>query len=219
VWFLATQGLGGVTEIGDEPGLCASAILGAGPYVVNDAAVDPRTLDHPLVRGELGLRFYAAAPIVTVEGHALGTVNVLDHKRHRRVTQTQTTLLSHLAATVAQMLQVRLSALAVLRAERASRTKQADHPQLPALISERMNHAVHDQDSTGRPSWCELGGSTACQKEAEVKVADSWGDSAWACWQHAEEALINVVPVFLATESPYGLAAHRARTAPAPLHP
>ena len=56
VWFLATQGLDGVREIGDEPGLCTSAILATGPYVVNDAAVDPRTLDHPLVRGELGLR-------------------------------------------------------------------------------------------------------------------------------------------------------------------
>ncbi|HST82997.1 MAG TPA: GAF domain-containing protein [Kineosporiaceae bacterium] len=216
VWFLATQGLDGVTEIGAEPGLCASAILGAGPYVVNDAAVDPRTLDHPLVRGELGLRFYAAAPIVTVEGHALGTVNVLDRKRHRRVTQTQTTVLSHLAATVAQMLQVRLSALAVLRAERAT---QAERAQPVALISQRMDQAIRDQDSAGRPSSCQFGGNVACQKPAEVKVADSWGDSAWGCWQHAEEALINVVPAFLATESPYGLAAHRARAASALDHP
>jgi GAF domain-containing protein len=211
VWFLATQGLEGVSEIGDEPGLCASAILGTGPYVVNDAAVDPRTLDHPLVRGELGLRFYAAAPIVTAEGHPLGTVNVLDRKRHRRVSKTQTTLLSHLAATVAQMLQVRLSALAVLRAERATK---GDRAQPVALLNDRMEQAIHDQDSAARPSWCQLGGSIACPKQAEVKVADSWGDSAWACWQHAEEALINVVPVFLATESPHGLAAYRARTSP-----
>jgi hypothetical protein len=217
VWFLATQGLDGVSEIGDEPGLCASAILGAGPYVVNDAAVDPRTLDHPLVRGELGLRFYAAAPIVTVEGHALGTVNVLDHKRHRRVSQTQTTLLSHLAATVAQMLQVRLSALAVLRAERAHRGGQDSPARTSALISERMGQAVHEQDGAGRPQWCQLGGSTACQKHAEVKVADSWGDSGWGCWEHAEDALINVIPVFLATESPHGLAAYRTRISP-PAH-
>jgi GAF domain-containing protein len=217
VWFLATQGLDGVAEIGDEPGLCASAILGAGPYVVNDAALDPRTLDHPLVRGELGLRFYAAAPIVTVEGHTLGTVNVLDRKRHRRVSPTQTTLLSNLAATVAQMLQVRLSALAALRTERASRTEQASRAQ-PALVSERMDQAIRDQDSAGRPQWCQLGGSIACQKQTEVKVADSWGDSAWACWQHAEDALINVVPVFLASESPYGLAAYQARTTFVPPH-
>jgi hypothetical protein len=109
------------------------------------------------------------------------------------------------------MLQERLSALAVLRAERAH---QAERAQPLALISERVEQAIRDQDSVERPSRCQLGGSVACQKQAEAKVADSWGDSAWACWHHAEEALINVVPAFLATESPYGLAAHRARTAP-----
>ena len=55
VWFAAAHGLDGVTEVGTEPGLCASAFCADGPYVVNDAAIDPRTLDHPLVRGALGL--------------------------------------------------------------------------------------------------------------------------------------------------------------------
>jgi GAF domain-containing protein len=55
VWFAASRGLSGVTQVGTEPGLCASAYLADGPYVINDALVDPRTLDHPLVRGELGL--------------------------------------------------------------------------------------------------------------------------------------------------------------------
>lgn len=69
VWFAATHGLDGVTQIGNEPGLCASAVLADEVYVVTDATLDPRTLDHPQVRGELGLRFYAAAPIVTTDGH------------------------------------------------------------------------------------------------------------------------------------------------------
>src|SRR5687768_7321968 len=65
VWFAATEGLDGVRHVGTEPGLCASVVLQAGPYVVNDALNDPRTFDHPLVRGDLGLRFYAASPIIT----------------------------------------------------------------------------------------------------------------------------------------------------------
>ncbi len=214
VWFLATQGLEGVTQIGNEPGLCASAVLGTGPYVVTDAAVDPRTLDHPLVRGQLGLRFYAAAPIVTVDGHALGTVNVLDQKRRRRVSDAQTSLLSDLAATVAQLMEVRLSALAVLQAERAVRGEKSDRTGRAALVTERMVDAVTNQDAAGRPQWCELGGTSGCQMAAEVKVADSWGDSAWGCWHHGEDALINVIPVFLATESPHGLAAYRSRSRP-----
>jgi phosphoserine phosphatase RsbU/P len=79
IWFKARHGLDGVTEIAREPGLCASAILDDEPYLVTDARVDPRTLHHSLVHGELGLRFYAAAPIVTADDHRLGTVNVIDH--------------------------------------------------------------------------------------------------------------------------------------------
>src|SRR5690349_7234456 len=52
VWFAACYGLEGVSQVGTEPGLCASAFVADGTYVVEDAAIDPRTLDHPLVRGE-----------------------------------------------------------------------------------------------------------------------------------------------------------------------
>src|SRR6476660_1139956 len=38
VWFAAIHGLEGVTQIGADPGLCASAVLADGPYVVHDAA-------------------------------------------------------------------------------------------------------------------------------------------------------------------------------------
>jgi GAF domain-containing protein len=208
VWFLATQGLAGVTEIGIEPGLCTSAIHEPGPYVVNDASADPRTAHHPLVVSDLGVRFYAAAPI-TVDGHALGTVNVLDRKRHRRVTGTQTALLADLADTVAELLQVRLAALTGLRLERAAQAAEADRREQAERAAEQRSSPDED-----RPRWCQLGGTGGCRKPAEAKVADSWGDSAWGCWPHAEEALINVVPVFLAIDSTAGLSAYRARVTP-----
>ena len=59
----------------------------------NDAAADPRTLDHPLVRGELGLRFYAAAPITVAGGHRLGTVNVIDREPRDIVPHVQLEML------------------------------------------------------------------------------------------------------------------------------
>jgi len=55
IWLAAAYGLPNVREVGPEPGLCGSAIAQDGVYVVNNAAVDPRTHQHPLVRGELGL--------------------------------------------------------------------------------------------------------------------------------------------------------------------
>ncbi|WP_255508937.1 hypothetical protein [Micromonospora sp. A202] len=46
---------------------------------------------------------------------------------------------------------------------------------------------------------------------AEIKIADSWGDSARGCTAHVEEALLNVRSVFIASEELGGLAAYLNR--------
>ena len=69
IWFKSQFGLDGVKEIERAPGLCASAILSDDIYLVEDAKIDPRTLTNPLVCGEFGLRFYAAAPLKTHDAH------------------------------------------------------------------------------------------------------------------------------------------------------
>ncbi|MFC4589568.1 GAF domain-containing protein [Sphaerisporangium corydalis] len=132
VWFAATEGLEGVEQVGTEPGLCASAVLDDVLYTVTDATLDPRTLDHPLVRGELGLRFYAAAPIITAQGHRLGTVNVID-RVPRLLSATQNAVLTRLAALVARLLDLRLDAITAMRVaqelrEAAARNTAAAEP-------------------------------------------------------------------------------------------
>jgi GAF domain-containing protein len=212
VWFAATHGLDGVAQIGAEPGLCASAILGDDPYIVGDAAVDPRTLDHPLVRGELGLRFYTAAPIVTSDGHRLGTVNVID-KQPREVTATQIALLTHLASVVATQLELRLAALHAVRAERGLRADAEKRAAEFAARAAAVRDAGGSTREAGRPERCELGGvDQPCPEPAELKLADPWGDSAWACTDHAEDALLNARGVFLADHSQGVLAAFANRS-------
>jgi sigma-B regulation protein RsbU (phosphoserine phosphatase) len=121
VWLAACQGLPpGVREVGREPGLCASVIAQDDLYVINDASVDPRTFEHPLVRGELGLRFYAAAPIRTHDGYRLGTVNVID-SRPREATPRQLKALEHLAAMVSDELELRLMVIRSAAAEQRMR--------------------------------------------------------------------------------------------------
>ncbi|SDY93279.1 sigma-B regulation protein RsbU (phosphoserine phosphatase) [Micromonospora pattaloongensis] len=210
VWFAACEGLDGVSQIGVEPGLCASAVLQDGPYVVNDAAVDPRTIDHPLVRGALGLRFYAAAPITTRDGHRLGTVNVIDSEP-REVTPAQAAVLSELAAVVMQQLELRLSAIRAVRAERELRAEADERAERAARLAEQMRVAAAAASAREHPSACELGGRRPCAKPAELKVADSWGDSAWACTAHAEEVILQVPSVFVADEALGGLAAYVRR--------
>ncbi|SBT43618.1 VOC family protein [Micromonospora narathiwatensis] len=68
----------------------------------------------------------------------------------------------------------------------------------------------------GAPPRCQIGGprGEACAAPAELKLADSWGDTVWGCLAHADEILLNVRGVFLATEDGLGLSAFlRARQA------
>ncbi|MYR55692.1 GAF domain-containing protein, partial [Streptomyces sp. SID625] len=122
VWFKAAHGLHGVTETARAPGLCASAILHDEPYVVADAAADPRAIANPLVRGGLGVRFYAAAPVTTPDGQCLGVVDVLD-TRPRNPTAGQLEALQDLAALVMDELELRLSAFRTVAAERDRRAE------------------------------------------------------------------------------------------------
>jgi sigma-B regulation protein RsbU (phosphoserine phosphatase) len=124
IWFKACQGLDAV-EIPRVPGLCASAILHDEPYVVSDGLSDPRTATNPLVHGELGVRFYAAAPIVTHDGHRLGTVNVIDTNA-REATDQELQTLRELAAIVMDELELRLAAIHAVQHERERRDRAVD---------------------------------------------------------------------------------------------
>ena len=108
IWFKSRHGLE-VEQVDREPGLCASAILHDRPWIVADAKLDPRALTNPLVRGELGLRFYAGVPLRTSDGHNLGTLCVIDTKP-RKATEEELATLEDLAGIVVDELEVRLAA-------------------------------------------------------------------------------------------------------------
>ncbi|MDG4856862.1 SpoIIE family protein phosphatase [Streptomyces sp. T-3] len=117
VWFKAVYGLAGATQTGRDPGLSISAMLADDVLIVPDTLADPLAHTHPLVTGPTGVRFYAAAPIITSDGYRLGTVEVLD-TRPRRLTSEQAGALADLAALVMDELELRLSAMRMLRVER-----------------------------------------------------------------------------------------------------
>lgn len=108
IWFKAKHGVD-VDEVGRDPGLCASAIMQTDPYLLTDAACDPRSLANPLVAGDFGLRFYLAAQLRTRDGHNLGTICVIDRKP-RAVTEEQVAQLQALAGVVIDQMELRLAA-------------------------------------------------------------------------------------------------------------
>ncbi|GAB3197737.1 GAF domain-containing protein [Pontibacter aydingkolensis] len=109
IWFKSKSGLEGVTQIDRVPGLCASAIFSKEVYLVENAIEDPRTLTNPLVCGEFGLRFYAAAPLHTHNGYNLGTLCIID-KNQRYINREQMEMLQELAGIVMDEMELRLSA-------------------------------------------------------------------------------------------------------------
>jgi two-component sensor histidine kinase len=130
IWFKSHYGLE-VKQIGRDPGLCASAILTDGAYVLPDAKLDLRSLANPLVAGNFGLRFYAAVPLRTHDAHNLGTLCVID-KEPRPITEHQIEDLKDLASIVMDQLELRLSArLAVGQAQLMGR--EIDHRVMNSL--------------------------------------------------------------------------------------
>jgi diguanylate cyclase (GGDEF)-like protein/PAS domain S-box-containing protein len=106
-WFKARVGLAAI-ETHRDAAFCAHAIAGREPMlIVEDAALDARFGDNPLVIGDPHIRFYAGAPIVTTDGHALGTVCVIDTEP-RRLSASQARSLQALARQATALLELRL---------------------------------------------------------------------------------------------------------------
>jgi signal transduction histidine kinase len=105
-------------DLTDEPrddSLCAHTIVGRGLLVVPDARADARFADNPHVTREPGIRFYAGAPLLTGDGHALGTLCVADAVP-RRLGLGQLRALRALGRQVTTLLELRHSAAAAARA-------------------------------------------------------------------------------------------------------
>ncbi|HZS05621.1 MAG TPA: EAL domain-containing protein [Blastocatellia bacterium] len=105
IWYKSR--VGSVLAIMPRDGsFCSWAILEPEMLVVTDALKEKRFNWHPQVSGSSGIRFYAGAPLITIDGYALGTLYVAD-LQPRALTPQQTQMLRSLADAVVYHLELR----------------------------------------------------------------------------------------------------------------
>lgn len=106
-WFKSRVGLS-ATETSRDLAFCAHAILGDDICMVPDTQLDDRFRQHPLVLGEPAIRFYAGAPLITLDGFRIGTLCVIARAPRPELTGKERRSLEALAAMTVREIETRL---------------------------------------------------------------------------------------------------------------
>ncbi|MDQ2799714.1 MAG: PAS domain S-box protein, partial [Armatimonadota bacterium] len=136
-WFKSIVGLK-VSETSRETAFCAHTILEPDVLVVPDATVDDRFSANPLVTGDPHIRFYAGAPLVMADGHALGSLCVID-RVPRQLAPAQKAALGALARQTARQIEAGQRETALQHSEAKFRAIIDASPIPYALNDERQN--------------------------------------------------------------------------------
>ncbi len=102
-WFKARVGLA-ASETPRALSFCGHAILSTEPLIVLDSRIDERFAGNPLVTSAPHVIFYLGFPLITRDGHALGTLCVIDSRPRAMVEPLALAAARKLAADVVDRL-------------------------------------------------------------------------------------------------------------------
>jgi PAS domain S-box-containing protein len=113
-WFKSNQGLPQASQTPRDIAFCTHAILGDQLLEVNDATLDQRFHDNPLVTADPNIRFYAGMPLINDAGFALGTLCVID-SQPKTLNDFQRQALASLAQAVVSLIDAKKGSYRLLQ--------------------------------------------------------------------------------------------------------
>ena len=142
-WFRGNYGYEDATEAPRDVAYAAHAINSENgePFIVEDALLDERFRDSPLLTGTPAMRFYIGIPLVDERGFVLGTLCIIDDKPHR-VDPKQIKILQSLASQVVEHLQLQREMQAVVELNRQLKTRNEDLEEYAAIISHDLKEPL-----------------------------------------------------------------------------
>jgi GAF domain-containing protein len=146
-WFKSKVGIS-VNETSRDISFCGHAILQSDLFIIPDATRDRRFADSPLVKSAPKIRFYAGAPLVTPDGHALGTLCVIDSVP-RELSSDQKSALRVLSRHVMTQLELRRHSRELATAHKVHDQLESDLKKAQAEI-ERLRSRLQGEKKPGR---------------------------------------------------------------------
>jgi PAS domain S-box-containing protein len=146
-WFKARHGID-AEEAPRDVSFCGHAILEGGVLEVPDALNDERFFDNPFVSGGPKVRFYAGAPLRAPDGHAIGTLCVID-SAPGKLDNHQREVLASLADHVVALFEMRVAANRVARDDGYLRTLLANLTE-GVLVLDAAGGVVDQNDAASR---------------------------------------------------------------------
>jgi PAS domain S-box-containing protein len=156
LWFKSRYGALPV-EASRDSSFCTHTIQSDQVLAVPDTRLDPRFAESVLAPGEPVVRFYAGAPLVTPQGHRIGTLCVMDTDPRPALDLEAAANLADLAGLVVDELELGLAESARTEAERLFESVFATVP-IGISVTDAAGTLLHVN-----PAYCRLFGYTAAE--------------------------------------------------------
>lgn len=183
-WFKAHRGMP-AQETPRSVSFCTHTIQQRDPLIVEDALLDSRFADSPLVQGDPHIRSYAGIPLRTPEGYNVGALCAID-TQPRTFSATDVAILTNFANIVTDELELRLiaqrdhltSALTrrgfIEQAEKEL-ARFSRYGRASSLIMLDVDHFKSVNDSYGHPAGDQVLRQIAELCNTAMRSSDSFG--------------------------------------------